>query len=156
MTCLFRAVFHLLGQAILKPVQLAFGAVVDGRRVMPLFPELEPLLSEAFARSEEGQIYVLPKLRNIDYNPATHMVRTVEKACGKPWPRIFQNCRSTRQTELQQDHPSHVVTKWLGNSTKVAELYYLQVTEEHFEKALIPVESEAESEAKSEADCERV
>ena len=105
-------------------------------RVMPLFPELEKYLSLAKAEASEGSEYVLPKLRNRKYNPATNMRRIVEKACGTCWDKVFQNCRSTRQTELDRIYPSHVVTSWLGNSEKVAEQYYLQVTDAHFNKAV--------------------
>ena len=47
-----------------------------------------------------------------------------------------QNLRSTRETELAEEHPIHVVCKWLGNSQPVAAKHYLQVTDEHFEKAV--------------------
>ncbi len=124
-----------------------------GKRIMPLFPELEPYLAQALKEAEEGAEYVLPQLRDKAYNPATHMLRIVEKACGQAWPKIFQNCRSTRQTELQEDFPSHVVTKWLGNTDKVAEKYYLQVRDKHFKQALEakPDTAKQQSEAKPEA-----
>ena len=119
-----------------------------GHRAIPLFPELEPLLSEMFEQAADGAVYVLPKLQKKGYNPATHMSRIIVRACGECWPKTFQNCRSTRQTELAQEFPSHVITKWIGNSAKIAEQFYLQVTPEHFEKALKPtVQPEAESEA---------
>lgn len=51
------------------------------------------------------------------------------------WPKLFQNLRSSRQTELEEDWPSHVVCAWMGNSRQVAAKHYLQVTEEHYEKA---------------------
>ena len=53
----------------------------------------------------------------------------------KPWPKLFQNCRSTRETELAEEFPLHVVCGWLGNSPKVATLHYLQTTSIHFETA---------------------
>ena len=43
---------------------------------------------------------------------------------------------STRQTELCESFPSHVVCAWLGNSRAVAQDNYLQVTDAHFERAL--------------------
>ncbi len=76
------------------------------------------------------------------------MARVVTKACGKVWPKVFQNCRSTRQTELSQRFPAHVVPGWLGSSTRIAEQFYLQTTEEHFQQAL---KGEAEPEAEPEA-----
>ena len=52
-----------------------------------------------------------------------------------PWPKLFHNLRATRQTELEENFPTHVVCKWLGNSAAVARKHYLQVTDEHFPKA---------------------
>ena len=45
------------------------------------------------------------------------------------------NLRSTRRPELQESFPDHVVNKWLGDSGKVAEKHYLQVTGDHWRKA---------------------
>jgi hypothetical protein len=53
----------------------------------------------------------------------------------KVWPRLFQNLRSTRETELTDTFPLHVVTAWIGNSQLVARKHYLQVTDEHFARA---------------------
>ncbi len=53
-----------------------------------------------------------------------------------PWAKLFQNLRSTRETELaEQGFPQHVVCAWLGNSPKIANKHYLQVTDAHFEAA---------------------
>lgn len=53
----------------------------------------------------------------------------------QPWPKPFQNLRSTRETELADEYPIQVVTSWIGNSQIVARKNYLQVTESHFAKA---------------------
>ena len=50
----------------------------------------------------------------------------------QPWPKLFQNLRSARETELTERFPLHVVTAWIGNSELVARRHYLQVTDEHF------------------------
>ncbi len=50
-------------------------------------------------------------------------------------PKIFHNLRATRQTELEEENPSHVVCAWLGNSEIVARKHYLQVTDAHFANA---------------------
>jgi glutamate synthase domain-containing protein 2 len=52
-----------------------------------------------------------------------------------PWPKPWQNLRSSRETELTEDFPLHVVTAWSGNTEAVAKRHYLQVTEDHFSKA---------------------
>ena len=41
------------------------------------------------------------------------------------------NLRKTRQIELTDIHPQHVVCAWLGNSEDVAKKHYLKVTDGH-------------------------
>jgi len=48
---------------------------------------------------------------------------------------LFQNLRSSRETELTQKFPLHVVCAWMGNSQAVAAKHYLQVTDDHFKAA---------------------
>ncbi len=61
---------------------------------------------------------------------------TILKRAGvSPWPKLFHNLRATRETELEDRFPSHVVCAWIGNSPQVAKKHYLQVTDAHFEKA---------------------
>jgi hypothetical protein len=58
--------------------------------------------------------------------------RIIRKAGLTPWPKLFQNLRSTRETELAESYPIHVVCKWIGNRQAVAREHYLQLTDEHF------------------------
>ena len=53
----------------------------------------------------------------------------------KQWPKLWQNLRAIRQTELEEYFPSHVVCQWIGNSQSVAREHYLQVTDSHYERA---------------------
>lgn len=53
-----------------------------------------------------------------------------------PWPKAFQNCRSTRQAELAAIEPAHKVCRWLGNTEKIFQEHYDQETDEEFEKAV--------------------
>jgi hypothetical protein len=68
-------------------------------------------------------------------NMRTQLMRIIDRAGLEPWPNVFQNLRSTRETELAEEFPMHVVCAWIGNSQAVAAKHYLQVTEPHFEKA---------------------
>jgi hypothetical protein len=43
--------------------------------------------------------------------------------------------RASRQTELAESYPIHVVCEWIGNSRAVAQEHYLTVTDAHFLKA---------------------
>ena len=57
---------------------------------------------------------------------------------------MFQNLRSTRETELAEHFPLHVACAWLGNSRPVAMKHYLQVTDDHFRQAVQnPVQQDA-------------
>ena len=68
-------------------------------------------------------------------NLRTQFLRILDKAGIEPWPKLFQNLRSSRQTELTETWPAHVVCAWIGNSEVVARDHYLQITDEHFATA---------------------
>lgn len=104
-------------------------------RLVPIFPELLPYLREAYELAPEGAVYCIHRYRGNETNLRTQLKRIIERAGVDPWPKLFQNLRSTRQTELQETFPTHVVCSWLGNTKAVAQEHYLQVTEEHFERA---------------------
>jgi integrase len=106
-----------------------------GSRVVPIFPELLPLFEEAFDMAEEGTEYVVQRYRSPSQNLRTQFQRIIKKAGVKPWPKLWQNLRSSRETELVERFPIQVVTAWLGNTTAVAMKHYLQVTDEHGRRA---------------------
>lgn len=105
-------------------------------RIIPLFPELRPYLEEVFEQAEPGTEYVITRYRQRNCNLRTQLERIILKARMLPWPRLFHNLRASRETELAKEHPLHVVTKWIGNSTKIAAKHYLQVVEEDFQEAM--------------------
>jgi hypothetical protein len=80
----------------------------------------------------------------VNCNLRTTMQKIVTRAGLTPWKRLFHNLRASRQTELEDRFPSHVVCKWMGNSESIARKHFLKVTEEHFTTAL---EGAAKSEA---------
>ena len=102
-------------------------------RQIPLFPELLPYLRDVFEQAEPGTEYVITRYRDTSANLRTQLLRIIRKAGLEAWPKLFQNLRSTRETELAETYPLHVVCAWLGNSQPVAAKHYLQVTDEHFE-----------------------
>ena len=106
-----------------------------GIRVVPIFPELLPHLQEAFEQAEPGTVYCCPQYDNANQMYRKHVAQFVRQAGLKPWPKLFQNLRSSRETELAEQYPVQVVCEWIGNSPQVAAKHYLQVTEEHYRKA---------------------
>ena len=105
-------------------------------RWVPIFPELRPYLIETFEAAEDGAEYVITRYRCQAVNLRTQLGRIIRRAGLKQWPKLWHNLRSTRQTELTERFPAHVVAAWLGNSVRVAERHYLQVTDGHFAAAI--------------------
>jgi len=119
-----------------------------GVRIVPLFPELAAVLSEGFElalesidadggaagrRTVSGP--VITRYRDSTQNLRTTFQKILKRAGLKPWPKLLQNLRSTRETELAETFPLHAVTAWLGNSQLVAAKHYLQLRDEHFQRA---------------------
>ena len=111
-------------------------------RVVPIFAELRPYLDAVWDEPPEEAEYVISRYRDANCNLRTQLERIIRKAGLVPWPKLFQNLRSTRETELAEEFPIHVVCAWLGNSQAVAKKHYLQVTDEHFKQAADAVESQ--------------
>ena len=65
-----------------------------------------------------------------------HLKLCQKRAALNPWPKLFQNLRSTRETELADQFPIQVVCDWIGNTEAIASKHYLQVTEDHFARAV--------------------
>ena len=107
-----------------------------GIRTVPIFPELLPHLLAAHEQALPGDEFVITRYRDSEVNLGTQLARIVKRAGLTPWPKLWQNMRATRQTELMDIgfHPK-CVTTWIGNSEKVMMEHYLQVTEEHYERA---------------------
>ena len=115
-----------------------------GSRLVPLFPELRAILAETFDAAPEGARYVVGgPYRAVAMNPKgwqnvnlrTQFERIIRRAGLQPWPRLFHNLRASRETELAQEYPVHVVTAWLGNSPRIAMKHYLMTTEADFQRA---------------------
>ncbi len=104
-------------------------------RWVPIFPELRSYLEEMFEQAKPGAEYVITRYRDPNVNLRTQMLKIISRAGLKPWPKLFQNLRATRETELAEKFPIHVVCAWIGNTPKVAKDSYLQVTDDHFAKA---------------------
>jgi len=106
-----------------------------GDRWVPIFPELRPYLEEAFELAKPGAVQVINRYLDSTTNLRTQMLRIIKRAGLKPWPKLFQNLRASRETELAKDYPIHVVCAWIGNTEMIAAKHYLQVTEDYFQQA---------------------
>ena len=93
-------------------------------------------MEDAFELAEDGAEFVITRYRDSNANLRTQLIRIIERAGLKRWPKLFQNLRATRETELAELFPMHVVCAWIGNSELVAAKHYLQITEDHFHRAI--------------------
>lgn len=128
-----------------------------GVRMVPLFSELAPYLRQSQLAAPEDATYVIAKQAYRDAairpggwanaNLRTQLLKRLDQAGVTPWPRLFHSMRATRQTELENLFPRHVVCAWMGNSSVVAERNYLLVTEGDFKKAVRLPEAEAQNAA---------
>ena len=117
-------------------------------RDVPIFPELRQHLQDAWDRAEDGDEYVLPALSGkSDAAIYSAFKKRLKRANISPWPKLFVNMRSSRETELAEQFPLHVVVAWLGNSIDIASRHYLQVTQAHFEEAADTKKAKPKSEA---------
>ncbi len=116
-------------------------------RQLPIFPELYPILREGLEAAPEGSEYVITRYRDAGANLRTTMCKIIERAGFEPWPKLFHNLRATRQTELEETFPSHVVCAWIGNSEQVARKHYLRVNDDHFAKAIGDTDRAAQNQA---------
>ena len=108
-----------------------------GIRSVPMFPELRPLFQEAFDRAKEGDVFCITRYRDKSTNLRTQLTKIIRRTGLEPWPKLFQNMRSTRETELFKMTNGNVkaVCSWIGNSPQVALEHYAQVTEEDLQEA---------------------
>ena len=120
-------------------------------RVVPIFPVLRPFLEDAQELAPTNAEFVITRYRSSSTNLRTQLKRIIARAGLKPWPKVLQNLRASRATELAGMYSAHVAADWMGHSTVVAQKHYWRTTEEDFEKALKedcsalqnPVQSEA-------------
>ena len=104
-------------------------------RVCPIFPELLPFFDAAWDVAQKGVDRIFPDIRGSDQNLRTWFERLILRAGMLPWPKVWQNLRATRATELANEFPSHVCCSWLGHSEAIADANYRMTTGQHIDAA---------------------
>ncbi len=106
------------------------------QRVVPLFGELAPFLLEVKeSRRPQPGDPVISQHAAANANLRTSLCRFIRRAGLVPWPRVFNNLRSTRQTEIESTYGIQAACAWIGNTQGVATEHYLQVTPEVAQRA---------------------
>jgi integrase len=107
-----------------------------GERLIPLFRELRPHLEECFELAEPGVPWIITRYRDSAVNLRTQLVRIIRRAGLSPWPKLWQNLRASRATELAAQFPQHVAAAWCGHTVAVAAKHYWTVRDEDYEAAI--------------------
>ena len=108
-------------------------------RITPLFPELRRELEAWRAEAPKDREFVLKPAISPKTNLRTGLIKILKRAGIKPWPKLYQNLRSSRVRELRnQRFRENIVAQWLGHSVKVADEHYDQVTDDQFRLAVAP------------------
>ena len=115
---------------------VTFDAPKTGWRTTPLFPELRPYLDTVWDAAKPGDELVFEDWK-VTGGAITNRLRKILRRLEiSAWPKPWQNMQATRETELTERFPEHVVCAWLGNFPKTAREHYLRVTKEHLSRAL--------------------
>ena len=93
-------------------------------------------MREAFEAAPEGSEWIFPSIRSQRKNLRTWLERAILRSSLIPWPRLWQNFRATRATELADQYPSHVAAAWLGHTERIADKHYRQTTGAQYEQAI--------------------
>jgi integrase len=107
-------------------------------RLVPMFPELRQYLMEVFEEAEAGTEYVITRYREDNQNLRTQLIRIIKNAGLLPWPKLYQNLRASRETELYSQYPIETACAWIGNAPEVAVTHYINDPDKdaHFRHAI--------------------
>lgn len=78
---------------------------------------------------------VISRYREISSSLRSLLGRILHRAGVPAWPKMFQNLRASRATELANEYPAHAAAAWLGHSVIVSSKHHWQVTDGDFEAA---------------------
>lgn len=122
------------GRVMVRSPKTARHGDGHGERLIPLWPELRTVLLLAFDEAPDGAEFVL-RHRDSAANLRTHGERIVRRAGLAPWPKLWQNARASREIELCEAFPEHVVAAWIGHNQATARGFYLRVRPSDYERA---------------------
>jgi integrase len=117
-------------------------------RVVPIVPPVRPHLEAVWEAAEPGQVFIFHRLRQreslnaanrgwwANVNLRQHLLRLIARIGEQPWPRLWHSLRASAETDLVARFPLHVVTAWMGNTSKVATKHYLRVTPQDYTRAI--------------------
>jgi len=104
-------------------------------RVVPIAPELRPILLALFHVAEPGSETLLPRVYDSTANLRTMLTKLLARVGIAPWPRLYHAMRASCAMDWAERFPAHVAASWLGHSPLIAARHYLATRDVHFELA---------------------
>jgi len=127
-----------MGRLVVRGAKTEHHGADHAVRVVPIVPDLRAMLDEAFHRPDADPLFVVPMAakRGAGTNLRTTLEKVICRAGCQPWPRLFQNLRSSCVTDWVQRYPAHEAAAWAGHSPAVAARHYLMGRDHHFTDAV--------------------
>jgi integrase len=95
-------------------------------RIVPIVPELYPLLSNAWQSLPEGcKGQIVAGLRKENLWRDFQVIR--KRANIRPYNKWCHTLRKNREQDWAENFPGHVVASWMGHGPGVAQAHYLKV-----------------------------
>jgi len=139
------------GEIKIKSPKTKHHGGVHTSRTCPMFQELQPYLKSLSDSVQPGRKTamtspVFPIVCSPRKNLGTAFTRMIKAAGLIPWPKLFMNLRSSRETELFKKFPAADICSWFGHSPAVAARFYAQSrSEEALRASRMPTVEEAET-----------
>jgi integrase len=104
-------------------------------RVVPIFPELMALLTQAFNEAPEGQQRVCTGLRT-KHNLSYDLPRVIRQAGLEPYSKPLHSLRKSCLTDWAKVFPMHCVQQWAGHADiSTTQKFYLKVDDDMYTRA---------------------
>lgn len=102
-------------------------------RVIPICPELQAILLEAYESADDGRQLVIPKTNQ--NNLWRDMQVLCKRATVQPYSKPLHTLRKSCLTDWAGRFPQHVVSEWGGHSDiQTTNEYYLQVPASEYDR----------------------
>ena len=103
-------------------------------RNVPLCPELQKLLLDAYNQAQPGQKRIIEGIVTVNLWRDFNVL--LQRAGVSEYPKPFHTLRKSCITDWAASYPAHVVKEWAGHSSlDTTDRYYLQVPESEYSRA---------------------
>ena len=113
---------------------LSVNGVKTGKfRAVPIRPELMELMQDAYEMATPNASSMIELPTN---NRHRELLRIIKKSGMERWADLFQHLRRCCRTQwLNENHPPHAVSRWMGHGQQVGDDHYTMMTDDVFDRA---------------------